>query len=60
MNIKGLNKFQLREAKINYWAEKNGDVISYGEMANIDEIVSDDEIFEAYANFDFSEDDFAD
>lgn len=60
MNIKELNRFQLKEAKTNYWAEKNGEDISYGEISDIDNLVSDDEIFKAYGDIDFSEDDFAD
>ena len=59
MHIHELNTNQLAQAKVNYWTEKNGADISYGEIANIDSFVSDEEIFEAYGHIDFCEDDFS-
>lgn len=57
MKVKELTRSQLVELKQRYYTEKNGDV-SYGELANIDNIVTDNEIFEEYQNVDFVEEDF--
>lgn len=57
MKVKELTRSQLVELKERYYTEKNGDV-SYGELANIDNIVTDNEIFEEYQNVDFVEEDF--
>ena len=70
MTIHELNRDQLSELKANYlvelanegtFAEVVGvdyDAPSWGDMANADEIVPDDVIFEQYAGTEFSEDDF--
>ena len=57
MKVKELTRSQLVELKERYYTEKNGDV-SYGELANIDNIVTDNEVFEEYQNVDFVEEDF--
>ena len=61
MSVKELNREQLTELKGNYLMEKNaenGEGTSYMEIADADSIISDDEIFDAYAGTEFSEDDF--
>ena len=57
MGVKELSREQLIELKINYYCNNNENV-SYGELANIDEIVTDEEIFEEYSATIFTEDDF--
>lgn len=57
MKVKELTRSQLVELKQRYYTEKNGDV-SYGELADINNIVTDNEIFEEYQNVDFVEEDF--
>lgn len=62
MNVKELNKEQLQQLKIKYLdellQEEEGRNISYGEMANIDEIVSDKIIYDLYASTTFVDEDF--
>lgn len=70
MTVRELNREQLQELKGNYFAElvnegTFGEVIgrdydepSYGDYADIDEIVSDDFIYEHYEEYDFGNDDF--
>ncbi len=61
MNVKELNKEQLIQLKQNYYIiqhENDIEGISWGELSNIDELVRDDEVIEAYKNIDFVEDDF--
>lgn len=57
MNVKELNRNQLEELKQRYYTEKNGNA-SYGELANINELVTDEEVMKEYDNVDFVEDDF--
>ncbi len=57
MKVNELNKNQLEELKERYYTERNENV-SYGELANIDNLVSDKEIFEEYKDVYFVEDDF--
>ena len=45
MSVKDLTREQLIELKQRYYTERNENV-SYGELADIDNLVSDDEIFE--------------
>ena len=59
MSVFELNCDQLTELKQQYFCEYINPNISYGEMANIDYIISDDEVFAAYENADFDNDDFA-
>lgn len=62
MNVKELNKEQLQQLKIKYLdellQEEEGRNISYGEMANIDEIVSDKIIYDLYESTTFVDEDF--
>lgn len=55
--VKELNKTQLRQLKENYYTEKHHSV-SYEELANIESLVSDEEVFEAFADTNFVNDDF--
>ena len=61
MTVQDLNREQLQQVKVNYYTndcnEPNGP-LSYGEILDIDNIVSDEEVYEAYAGVDFVEDDF--
>lgn len=57
MNIKELNREQLEQVKQHYYCMNNENV-SYGELAFIDDYVTDEEIFEEYADTIFVEDDF--
>lgn len=57
MQVKDLSKNQLEELKQRYYTEKNENV-SYGELANIDGLVTDEEVFEEYKDIDFVEEDF--
>ena len=58
MTAKELNHAQLAELKARYFAEKEDRDISYDEIININEFVSDEEIFEEFADVKFTEDDF--
>ena len=57
MGIRDLNEMQLRQVKEAYFI-KNHDVVSMGELADIDELVKDEEVFEFYASTEFVNDDF--
>ncbi len=57
MTVQELSREQLIELKGHYYCGKNENV-SWGELANIDEIVSDEEIFEAEGGTMFVPDDF--
>ena len=58
MNVRDLNKKQLTELKIDYYHEHVNNKPSYNELANIDNLVNDNIIFEYYESFYFVEDDF--
>ena len=64
MNIKDLTKGQLNELKIKYLddllQEEENRGISYGEMANIDDIIADDDkdFIETFSCYTFVNDDF--
>lgn len=62
MNVNELSREQLVELKQNYLCEladkRNGEGVSYGELASADELVSDDEIFDYYSGTDFVTEDF--
>lgn len=53
-----LTREELTEVKTRYYCETN-DNVSWGEIANIDEIVTDEEIFEEYSEYFFVDDDFS-
>lgn len=57
MDVKQLNIEQLKELKQNYYCNTHKSV-SYGELAEIDNLISDEEIMKIYSNYIFSEDDF--
>ena len=57
MSVKELTREQLIELKQKYYTERNENV-SYGELADIDNLVSDEEIFEEYGHITFVEEDF--
>lgn len=57
MSVFELSKNQLIDLKQNYLCEVQKNV-SYGELCDADNIVSDEEIFSEYGNVEFSKDDF--
>lgn len=57
MNVKELTRNQLTELKQHYYCENNENV-SWGELAKIDDLVSDKDIFEEYSGTYFVEEDF--
>lgn len=62
MNVRELNREQLEELKQHYYMfDKFGEEISvsYGELAMIDELVTDEEVFDFYDNYVFCNDDFS-
>ena len=68
MTVRDLKREQLKELKGNYLVELDNegqleevvgiDAISYGVLADIDEIVPDNVVFEHYDGFTFGVDDF--
>lgn len=61
MTVYELNRDQLEELKQAYLTEmflKNDDEPSYGDLAEADDRISDDDIYEAYSHVDFVPDDF--
>lgn len=58
MSVKELNREQLTELKQNYYCNVLGNNVSYGELADIDNLVSDNEIFEEYEHITFVAEDF--
>ncbi len=58
MNVKELNRAQLLQLKANYYEDRHPDGVSYGELADVDSLVTDDEVIEAYSGVTFVEDDF--
>lgn len=57
MSVKDLTREQLIELKQRYYTERNENV-SYGELADIDNLVSDNEIYEEYGHITFVVEDF--
>ncbi len=57
MKIQDLSKQQLLELKERYYTERNENV-SFGELANIDILVTDEEIFNEYDGIEFTSEDF--
>ncbi len=58
MNVKELTRAQLLQLKADYYEEHHPEGVSYGELSDVDSLVSDEEIVEAYDGVDFVEDDF--
>lgn len=62
MTVYDLNRDQLVELKQHYLTEQmdaRGESPSWGELADADEIISDEEIYDEYAGTIFSPDDFS-
>lgn len=57
MELKDLNKEQIIQLKQRLYCEKNENV-SYGELAEIDNLVSDEELKEEYGDIYFVDEDF--
>lgn len=57
MDVRELNREQLEELKVNYYAERHEDM-SYDDIVNINNLVSDEKVFKAYAGMVFTEEDF--
>lgn len=61
MTIRELTPVQLTQVKQNYYTQKQiekGESVSYGELAQINELVSDAEIYEEFEGVSFVPDDF--
>jgi len=61
MNVTDLSREQLSELKGNYLCERNeerGERTFWSDLCDADVLVSDAEIYEAYAATDFCDDDF--
>ena len=61
MKVTELNKEELEELKQHYYCHvlHENDGVSYGELASINELVSDEEIFEYYSDTVFVAEDFS-
>lgn len=62
MSVKELNRNQLMLLKQSYLIqgnERNEGMTYWSDLADADEIVSDELIYDEYAGYDFSEDDFS-
>ena len=57
MTVYDLSREQLRQLKQRHLMEQ-GASLSWGELADIDSVISDEEIQEAYEGTDFVEEDF--
>ena len=57
MTVKELNRDQLIELKTTYYMN-NHENVSWGELADIDELVSDEEVYNEYDYITFTADDF--
>lgn len=58
MKVTELNRAQLTALKQDYLANLRDGYVSYYELANIDDFVSDQTIYAVFEGVDFSEDDF--
>ena len=61
MKVRELTRDELLELKSRYYTElldQKGESPSYGELANVDTLVTDEEVYEAYDGIDFVKDDF--
>lgn len=57
MKEQELNRNCIETLKQSYYCDRN-ESVSYDELANIDSLVSDDELFDYYSGVEFTEDDF--
>lgn len=58
MNVKELNREQIRQLKADYYEIRHPEGVSYGELASVDSLITDKEVIEAYDGVEFTEDDF--
>ena len=58
MSVKELNRDQKTELKQAYYSQKDDESMSYWELANIDLLVSDEELYDEFEGVSFTEDDF--
>ena len=58
MKVSDLNSDQLIQLKQRYFIEQHGEPPTLQELIEIDDIVSDGEIMEEFADCEFHEDDF--
>ena len=58
MTVRELNRGQLAQLKTDYYIQRHGEGISLDEICEIDNIVSDDEVYEHYCDVCFTVDDF--
>lgn len=58
MTVQELNRDQLEQLKRHYYEEMHPEGVSYGELAAVDELVSDTEVMEHFAGVEFVEEDF--
>ena len=57
MTLKDLNNKQKNQLKVDILVEKKGNV-SYGEIASVDTLVTDEELEEKFGGTDFVDEDF--
>jgi hypothetical protein len=61
MKVTELTRDELTELKTRYYSDlldQRGETPSYGELSAIDELVTDEEVYQEYADVDFVEEDF--
>ena len=58
MTVRELSREQLEQLKQDYFVQRYGENISYDELANIDKLVGDDEVFDYYGDVYFTKEDF--
>ena len=61
MTVRELSREELLELKSRYYTElldRKGESPSYGELAQVETLVSDEEVYEEYDGIDFVKEDF--
>lgn len=58
MKVTELSRAQLIQLKQQYYDEQHPEGVSYGELAAVDSLITDEEIKAAYADTIFTDDDF--
>lgn len=61
MKVTELTRDELTELKTRYYSDlldQKGETPSYGELSAIDELVTDEEVYQEYADVDFVKEDF--
>lgn len=59
--VRDLNREQMTQLKRYYWNDKRireGKKVTFADFEIIDELVTDEEIYQAYKSLSFTEDDF--